>query len=73
MRGPYCLLFCATFAIISGNHGNDSISQMGAKCRIRSVRRSPGRSHLKVIMLILSDLNMQNSDEQFSAEDSEMP
>lgn len=46
---------------------------MGAKRKIRYVRRSQGRSNLNVIMSILSVLNMQNADEKFSAKGSEMP
>lgn len=38
---------------------------MGAKRKIRYVRRSRGRSNLNVIMPILSIFNMQNADEKF--------
>lgn len=65
MPGTYCFLLCLNMDIFYDHKYVQS-------AKIRYVRRSWGRSNLNVIMLIWSILNMQNADEKFSAEGSEM-
>lgn len=49
------------------------LSKVGAQREIGNVRRSRGRGNLNAIMPTLSVFNMQNADENFPGEGSEMP